>query len=134
MANYLVDDGYTKDFYIAGNELHDPLEMTFRPMTRDERDKFMENLKTHRKGENATTRLATLIGQRVTEWNVQSEPGVYIDPKDKATVVRLRPTLLDAINFALLGLRASDKRPDDLTESTEELTPAETEEADAKNL
>lgn len=128
MSGYLVDDGYTEDFYIEETVLHGAIEMTFRPMTHEERDAFNDSLRTHRKNNSATKKIAKLVCDRVREWDIPVDLG---NPEE---VARLKPTALDAVWYAIMGLRASDPRPDDdPTKPNENLTKAETEEADAKN-
>lgn len=130
MSDYLiVDDGYTRDGYIAAIEgLHGEIAFSFRPLTRDERDAVNVRIGKKAKGETTTDVMANVICRQVKDWSIADvvalEPGV---------VKRMHPALVDKLYLIVAGSIASDLRPDDTDWPGAQPTTDTDEATDLKN-
>lgn len=111
MTSNVINDGYTRDGYIAPIEgIHEGLEFTYRPMLPGQ----VEDLDVaigRKNGDAGVTVMAAGIARQLVSWSEVSrdkkEPVVI----SHESVRRLPHPLLTSLHRIVTGIRASDPRP-----------------------
>lgn len=131
MASFIAD-GYTEPFYVAAIPgIHEPLRGRFR------RALGWENAEARRtaaqlKPREAEHHWAKFIKSKLIEWDLKTPDGKPVDLTE-ANLLRMNPTLNEALTAIVMSARASDADPE--TVDPVDPTPAEDRErTDAGNL
>lgn len=109
--NYVADDGYTDDFYVAPEPgLYGSIRGTYRPATKPSRSKHTERVEkmTDAQADQAT---AEEIAPRIVSWSEVDAEGnpLAITPQ---TVLGLRPELFRVLAGIVMGYVPTDLDPE----------------------
>lgn len=130
-----IEDGYTKDGYVARIEgLHPAISFRFRPMIQPERSRIQHEQKRAKTPEESEAMAAREIARRVTEWDITKANGDLVSISEK-NVLRVQPNAFYAIWLQVLGATGPDAKPDlDNSSDLHTAYDGETQEdVDAKN-
>lgn len=118
----VMDDGYTKQGYIAKPEgfdadLHQGMEFAFRPMRVEEVEELalaMNREAARGDATKATLLEALALSKRIVSWSEVDGNGAT-RPITLETVRRLPPTLYRRVRNIIAGISGSDPRPNQPT-------------------
>ncbi len=145
MSKHLIDDGYTRQGYLAEVErLHDNLAFTFRPMLAEEVDAVAEAAESKTAAEKSRI-MRGVIAKQLQSWDVISGKGMTAEINIE-NVRRLPWRVVNQLYNMVAGLIPVDERPEkiagdepdivaDILESAETGIPygITTEERERKN-
>lgn len=115
-----IDDGYTEEGYIAAEDsgIHGPLEVSYRPILTAARDGVTKFLTRTPPDYDAYAEAAQkTVARNLSAWSLKDKSGNKVTISE-ANVRRLRPALFDKLWSLMGGMRASDKRPDQVDSPT----------------
>ncbi len=106
-----IDDGYTRDGYIAATPYCPAIEFTYRPVLDESRIVLIDHINT------ADSKSKALAGQKMLashlkSWDLKDSAGEVVEINE-ANMRRVEPNTLLKLRNIVMGLDVSDDRPGD---------------------
>jgi len=106
-----IDDGYTIDFFIRGEEgLYPPVRGKYRPMISTE---ILRSNDAVRKATDAAAGevvLAQWMAKRIIEWDIKNRDGEDV-PISPETIIKMNPRLSKKLHELVYSVSAPEKDP-----------------------
>lgn len=111
MLNYIPDDAYAEDFYIAEEAgFHGEFRFTARPLLPDQSSKVSEQA-GKLAGEAYVRWVAKFVAPRIRVWSLIDREGALV-PITEENLLRIRSRLFHKVIGIVCGFQISDKDPD----------------------